>query len=530
MPAQTLALFGACPIRSKALAKGTAWLRQHRVMVETWATDLQLDPCAVRAAIDQDLAAELPGKFNGPGPEAADGMGISAEITVVIPCHNYACFLQECLDSLAASTLRPVRVIVIDDASDFPIDTTLFSVPDSVRLEFHRVDLRDQSKVCQFGFSLVDTSFCCFLDADDKVDPQYFQAAVEIMHSDRETAFVYPVLQAFGDFHGCCHGTDRAPELVRWQDLESRNWAGAGTLFRSEVLRSTLALKLDRVPDCGCNDWITARTVLRAGPWNGRRCDVPIYYRVHAGQMHTRPGWTRYNTQANLQHEIVTIVVAFSGRWNAWWLLRDWIFNQTWPYQQTRLMILNSTHTDLTAKDFGLHDMPFCSLQIERIDVGRPRLANEERRNAPQVGREVEAAVAGLYNRAIQMAFGEWMLFVEDDVIPQRPDAIAKLMESIGPHVACVSGLYKHRYEDSAVAFGAPQGKLPMRAMDGPEIERVTGTGFGCLLARRSVLSRFALSGDDPRCKFYDVNIGVRIAKAGYQWILDRSVYCEHLV
>jgi hypothetical protein len=79
------------------------------------------------------------------------------------------------------------------------------------------------------------------------------------------------------------------------------------------------------------------------------------------------------------------------------------------------------------------------------------------------------------------------------------------------------------------VAIGAPNGKLPMREMDGPQIEHVTGTGFGCLLARRSVFTRFGLSGDDQKAWFYDVNAGVRVHRLGFQWILDRSVYCEHL-
>lgn len=54
----TADLFAACPVRSKAIAKGTAWLSRHRRMVESWADDLRLDTAAVVAAIDADLSAE----------------------------------------------------------------------------------------------------------------------------------------------------------------------------------------------------------------------------------------------------------------------------------------------------------------------------------------------------------------------------------------------------------------------------------------------------------------------------------------
>jgi glycosyltransferase involved in cell wall biosynthesis len=521
MSTHTLALFADCPVRSKAISKGVAWLRKHRPMVESWARDLKLELSDVQAAIDADLLGEPMASA-----VATDSLShnISTEITVVIPCHNYARFLADCLDSVQASDLKP-RVIVIDDASsDDP-----GPIAKRFGVEFHRVEFRDVHRVRGFGLSLIQTKYVCFLDADNKLKPSYLSHCVSRLEADRNAAFCFPVLQCFGDDEGIAHGTAAAPAVVKWTDIESRNYCDANSVHRTEVLWQSLAFRLTIPTDCGPADWRLARQILRAGPWHALRADVPLLYRRHGTQMSAAPP-VRYFVDADLQNEPVTICVAFSGRWSAWQLLRQWILRQTWPSEKTRLMILNSTHEPLTAERLGLASWAGASLQIERIDVGRPQLADEERRDAPAVGRAVEAAVCGLYNRAVQMIFGEWILFVEDDVIPQRPDVIAKLMESVGPHVACISGLYKHRYEDSAVAFGAPQGKLPMRAMEGPEIEHVTGTGFGCLLARRSVLSQFGLSGDDPRCKFYDVNIGVRIARAGYQWILDRSVYCEHLV
>lgn len=522
---QTAQLFSGCPVRSKAIAKGTSWLRQHRLMVESWADDLQIDQATVQAAIEADLQAAGAADFL-----ALSAADISAEITVVIPCHNYGHYLQECLDSIAASTLQPVRVIIVDDASDEPIEDSAFDCSAlTCQMDWKRVDFKDHAKTCRHGFFFVETTYCLFLDADDKISPEYFSTAVGMLQADREAACVFPVLQAFGDCEGCYHSTDRAPDVVTWRDLESRNWVCAGSVYRSDILRQSLAVVTDRVRGCGCNDWITARTVMRSGPWHALKTHVPLFYRIHAGQMHTQADFPKYELQANIEKEIVTIVVAFSGRWDPWWRLREWLVTQEWPADQTRVMILNSTHKDLTAKDLALHDVPFRSLQIERLDVGFAKLADIDRRGRADIQRHVDSAVAGLYNMAFALAYGEWMLFVEDDVIPQRPDAIAQLFKSIGPNVAAVSGVYRHRYEQNAVAFGAPNGKLPMREMDGPQIEHVTGTGFGCLLARRSVFTRFGLSGDDRKAWFYDVNAGVRVHRLGFQWILDRSVYCDHL-
>ena len=155
------------------------------------------------------------------------------------------------------------------------------------------------------------------------------------------------------------------------------------------------------------------------------------------------------------------------------------------------------------------------------------------RRTADAIRQDVEAAVAGIYNRAIQLAAGvEYMFFVEDDVIPKRPDAVDQLLRLMNGDTVAASGLYRHRYDPVAVAFGFPaDGRIPMRPMNGPTIEQVAGTGFGCLLIRKSVLNRFGLSGDDTSQPHYDVDLAARIAatSAG-RWLLHRGVPCDHLI
>lgn len=497
-------------------AGGPAWLRANRAAVLTLATVYQVDPEAARKAIAEDLSPAAS------RPELARPV---ADLTIVVPCHNYARYLGDLLQSIRDSTVVPARVIVVDDtSSDRPEP-----VARKFGADFIRIEAREQAKACAAGFELVSSKFVAFVDADDRIDPDYILTAVRQLEADPAAAFVYPWLEAFGDATGPRHGTENAPAVIRAADIESRNWCPAGSVYRVAVLRQSLAMRRERDPLCICNDWITARGVLRSGNWKALKALRPLHYRIHHGQDHTsRPG--SYFAQADLRNETVSIVVAFSGRWNAWHRLREWILSQTWPRLQTRLLILNSTHETLTAAALGLEKFAGASLQIERIDAGRPGLADLERRGAaPGIAADIEAAVAGLYNAAATMVRGEWMFFVEDDTIPLRPDAIAALMRHVGPRVAAVSGVYRHRYEDKAVAFKLAGNIAELEPMHGPEVEQVDGSGFGCLLARRSVLLANPLAGDTPR-KFYDVDIGHRLKAAGWQWILDRSVACDHLI
>jgi GT2 family glycosyltransferase len=444
-------------------------------------------------------------------------------VAIVIPCHNYGEYLDDCLKAIEASSVTPAQVIVVDDASDVPVPLL---VGYALNIKQIRIEARSQHKACQAGFEHVYSKYVAFVDADDKIDPKYLSLAIRRIETDRNICAAFPYLLSFGDTNGVIqHGTDLAPDVVRLADIEKRNWCTAGTMYRSEVIRQTLALDTERVKGCGTNDWIVIRTIMRAGPWYAVAANCPLHYRVHEGQMSSQRPFFQYPLQANMPKEIVTIVIAFSGRWDIWPKLNRWLEDQTWPH--VRLMILNSTHKNLTIKELDLLWWEH-SIQIERIDVGAPGLAEIDRRTDFSAGRKVEAAVAGLYNRAVQMAFGEWLFFLEDDVVPQSSDAISKLMYQTYPDVAAVSGVYKHRYEDAAVAFESLQ-PLKLSNMAGNRLSQVYGSGLGCLLIRRSVLSTIGLAGDSITDQFYDVDLGRRVTTAGWRWLLNRDVVCDHL-
>lgn len=457
-------------------------------------------------------AAEIVRKRSRPAP-----------VTVVIPCHNYARYLGDALLSLRASTVQAAEIVVIDDASDD--DPAAVCRRHEVRCE--RVEFRDVHQVRRHGLQSVRTKYVLFLDADNVVPAAYLETAVEQLEADRDAAFVFPVLQAFGEKSGAMYGTGQAPAVIHASDIEPRNLCDANSVCRTEALRSTRAFEGPPPQSRRTQDWRVFRQVLRQGPWHALKSPVPLHYRVHAAQA-SRTIRATYYQDADLANETVSILIPFSGRWDAWEKLRDWLQQQTWP--RTRLVILNSTHQPLTLSRLGLADW-HGDLAISRIDAGRPRLADEDRRGRRATVAEVEAAVTGLYNRGLLLCQDEYVLTLEDDVIPQRPDAIERLMQQMGPRVAAVSGVYRHRYKQrQACAFRVPWGTAPMLPLDGPEIERVGGTGFGCLLLRRSVLSRYALSGDDARRPHYDVDIGSRLVSDGWEWILDRGVRCDHLI
>ena len=453
-------------------------------------------------------------------------------IAVVVPCHNYAKFLPECLQSLKEQSFKVTQIIVIDDSStDNPEEVC----QQFEGVEYVRCEVKDVHEARAIGLARVNTVFVAFLDADDKLPPGYFEEAVSLFRQDRRIAITYPRLEYFGDASGPAHGTQNSPDQLTSDGLEQRNWVCAGSVIRVELLHQSLAFRGKKIDGSRCwsQDWSVAKAVLRSGvSWIAKKMKTPLMYRKHGTNMSARPNDSYWN-DAYFENETITLVIAFSGRWDCWAKLRTWLVTQQWPRQQLRLLIINATHQPLSPANLGLESWDG-SIQIERFDAGYPRLGDVERRNAPGVCKAVEAAVAGIYNTAVRLLGTEYVVFIEDDVIPKRSDAIELLLRQMGPWVAGVSGVYRTRYQaDKCCAFSVPYtGVESFKSLSGEGVEVVGGSGFGCLLTRRSLLRRFPLAGDSP-ASYFDLEFALNVSRCDngwWKWLLNHDVQADHLM
>ena len=454
----------------------------------------------------------------------------TATISVVVPCHNYARFLGDCLQSIKASVKRVSQIIVVDDSSD---DDPKSVVDQFEGVQYARCEVRDVHEARAIGLSFVSSNYVAFIDADDKIPGNYFSEAMSVFKEDRRIAIVYPQLEYFGDTTGPAHGTEFAPLQLTSDDIEQRNWISAGSVLRTELVHQSLAFRGGKIDGSKCwsQDWRVAKAILRSGAsWIARKMTAPLFYRKHGSNMSARPNFVYWN-DADFGNETLTIVIAFSGRWHVWEKLRAWLLTQTWSRDQLRLMIINSHHAPLTTAMLGLQDWEG-SIQIERVDAGFAKLADTERRNNPGVSRAVEAAVSAVYNTAIRLLGTEYVVFIEDDVVPHQANAIELLLREMGPWVSGVSGVYRQRYQkDKCCAFSLPyRGNESFVSLHGNGVEEVDGTGFGLLLTRRSLLRRFPLSGDGPN-SFFDCEFAANCKAADNGWwkrLLHRGVTADH--
>lgn len=104
------------------------------------------------------------------------------EVTVVIPVLNRADLIVRCLDSVAAQTCLPRRIIVVDNGST---DGTQGAIEDwrntHPEIELLLIEEKKQgaARARQRGLKEVDTEFVYFLDSDDEMMPDLIEKATK---------------------------------------------------------------------------------------------------------------------------------------------------------------------------------------------------------------------------------------------------------------------------------------------------------------------------------------------------------------
>jgi glycosyltransferase involved in cell wall biosynthesis len=456
----------------------------------------------------------------GERPDTGHG---KCPISVVIPCHNYGRFLRECLISIKSQYYTPAEIIVIDDSSSEDIETICKEFDD---IRFYRHEFGDVHQVRKAGLSYSTQKYICFLDADDKIPKEYFRESIRLFDEDYRTVITFPHLEYFGDRNGPAHGMEKSPDTVLSDDMEERNWVPSGSIFKKKILEESGAFKKHIDPKKSwAQDWIIGREVLRSGPWVAKKMKCPLLYRSHDTNMSSVDAYN-YWEEANLVNDTVTLVIALSGRQWAWPPMKEWLMNQSWPISQLRVMILDNSHTGISLLDLGLADWPG-SIQIERCDIGRLGLAEENRVHSTDIQMEVNSIVAQLYNIAVSISRNEYMFFLEDDVIPMGKNTIRDLMGLMSADIVSVSGVYPTRYDSSkACAWSSfNNGEWDFLPVDGVGTREICGSGFGCLIARRSLLKKNPLFGHDT---WYDHDFFGKCVK--YRKLINYHVVCDHLV
>lgn len=431
---------------------------------------------------------------------------VCSQTAVVVISHNYGRFLGNALDSVLKQTVHPAEILVVDDSSDDNTAEVARSY-ESWGVKYLRVEARHVWDARLAGLNATQSRYLIFLDADDMLPEQYIAAAERAGRSP-EVGIVFTDAQRFGS----------DTRLISfWEgNIERDNFIHSAAMVRRAAL-----LSID-LPSKGCqthSDWHLWRALLRAG-WQATKSPVPLWYRRHPDAMLQDDGLP-YCQRAALDLETVQIVVPCAGRPDWIERIRQWVAVQPWP--RVSLLIADSS----CDPDFAEYLRDWlarlnCDTQLIRLPGTGPA-ADLPRKNNEDEMRLVCSIMPRLYNAIRPRLTSEYVFWLEDDILPPL-DAISRLMQSMDSDVAAVSGMVPSRFDRGYSMTWRDDWRI-MRGR-GVGVEQVTGTGFGCLLVRRSEIMRQPFH--TGIVGHYDQDFALGVKQAGLRWLIDWSVGCWH--
>lgn len=145
--------------------------------------------------------------------------------------------------------------------------------------------------------------------------------------------------------------------------------------------------------------------------------------------------------------------------------------------------------------------------------------------------------VAALYNEALRGRRAEWVIFVEDDVLPEA-GWVRKLlaaMQAQPPETASIAAAYPRRSNADAIcATDAQWTFLPRPAAGASGLTEALWTGGGFTIYRGAALRGagplHATTGEGQRWDVcgWDVNLGLTLHRQGYRIFVDTGIRAEH--
>jgi glycosyltransferase involved in cell wall biosynthesis len=100
-------------------------------------------------------------------------------VSVIIPCHNASLWIVDAIRSVAAQTISPKEIIIVDDASTDNSLEKACSV--GIPLEIISVEKHNAAAARNIGISAATGEWVAFLDADDEWFPDHLERASKLL-------------------------------------------------------------------------------------------------------------------------------------------------------------------------------------------------------------------------------------------------------------------------------------------------------------------------------------------------------------
>ena len=206
---------------------------------------------------------------------------MAPRVSVIVPCYNLGRYLAEAVDSVLAQTFQDFEVIVVDDGSTDVETQRIVAAFSRPKTRLIRLPHAGLAATRNAGIAAANGDILCALDADDRLEPAFFEKAIAVLDRDPSVTFVSAWLRTFGE--------------------ESWDWTPARcdvpTLLWEDTVLTAALVRRDAVVAAGCydtampvqgdEDWDLWLTLVERGHRGVILPEILFNYRRRAGSMAT---------------------------------------------------------------------------------------------------------------------------------------------------------------------------------------------------------------------------------------------------
>jgi glycosyltransferase involved in cell wall biosynthesis len=216
-------------------------------------------------------------------------------LSVVIPYFNMGAYIDECIGSILQSAYTNLEIIIVDDGSRGRENLWgLQKWKDHQSVRIVQQENEGVANARNKGAALAKGEFLAFLDADDKIEPDYYNKAIAVLKQYENVFFAGSWLQFFGSKKGIWPTWNPEPPYI---------------LLHNSVNSSSLVYKRaaylsggmhDKAVDYGLEDYGSLINMLDHGYRGIVLPECLFHYRIRPGSMYR--GLTRHKLLYSYQY------------------------------------------------------------------------------------------------------------------------------------------------------------------------------------------------------------------------------------
>lgn len=163
---------------------------------------------------------------------------VGPKVTVVIPCHNYAHYIKQAIDSVKAqkTSFEVELIVVLDRCTDNSDSVVLEALCELKNVDIISTDFGNPADARNRGIELAQGEYITCLDADDALgDPQFLQTLADELDRDRSLGIVYTGLQIMNGEGALGHQPNWPPVYDFDAQCDRKNCVPTCNMFRREA-------------------------------------------------------------------------------------------------------------------------------------------------------------------------------------------------------------------------------------------------------------------------------------------------------